>query len=72
MGIPFTQIPDILLVPGQYQEVDNSLAGTVSEIKKALIIAYKSAAGTAPAGTPVRVLTDLKAAALFGYGSPAA
>jgi phage tail sheath gpL-like len=72
MGIPFTQIPDILLVPGQYQEVDNSLAGSVSEIKKALIIAYKSSGGTAPAGTPVRVLTDLKAAALFGYGSPAA
>ncbi|MDR3192357.1 MAG: phage tail sheath protein, partial [Treponema sp.] len=72
MAIPFTQIPDILLVPGQYQEVDNSLAGTVSEIKKALIVAYKSGAGTAPAGTPVQVLSDLKAAALFGYGSPAA
>jgi len=72
MPIPFTQIPDILLVPGQYQEVDNSLAGSVGDIKKALIIACKSAAGTAPAGTPVRVLTDLKAAALFGYGSLAA
>jgi phage tail sheath gpL-like len=72
MPIPFTQIPDVLLVPGQYQEVDASLAGSVSEIKKTLIIAYKSAAGTAPAGTPVRVLSDLKAAALFGYGSPAA
>jgi len=72
MPIPFSQIPDVLLVPGQYQEVDNSLAGSVSDVKKALIIAYKSAAGTAPAGKPVRVLTDLKAAALFGYGSPAA
>jgi phage tail sheath gpL-like len=72
MAIPFTQIPGVLLVPGQYQEVDNSLAGSVGEIKKALIIAYKSAAGTAPAGTPVQVLSDLKAAALFGYGSPAA
>jgi phage tail sheath gpL-like len=71
MPIPFTQIPDILLVPGQYQEVDNSLAGSVGEIKKALIIAYKSEAGTAPAGKPVRVLSDLKAASLFGYGSPA-
>jgi phage tail sheath gpL-like len=72
MAIPFTQIPDNLLVPGQYQEVDNSPAGSTGEIKKALIIAYKSAEGTAPAGTPVRVLSDLKAAALFGYGSPAA
>ncbi|MDR0585352.1 MAG: phage tail sheath protein [Treponema sp.] len=72
MAIPFTQIPDALLVPGQYQEVDNSLAGSVSEIKKTLIVAYKSAAGTAPAGTPARALSDLKAAALFGPGSPAA
>jgi phage tail sheath gpL-like len=72
MAIPFTQIPSILLVPGQYQEVDSSLAGSTGEIKKALIIAYKSAAGTAPAGVPVQVLSDLKAAALFGYGSPAA
>jgi phage tail sheath gpL-like len=60
------------LVPGQYREVDSSLAGTAGEIKKALIIAYKSAEGTAPAGTPVQALSDLKAASLFGYGSPAA
>jgi phage tail sheath gpL-like len=72
MAIPFTQIPGVLLVPGQYPEVDNSLAGSVGEIKKALIVAYKSVAGTAPAGQPVRVLSDLKAASLFGYGSPAA
>lgn len=72
MAVPFTQIPAALLVPGQYQEVDNSLAGSVGEIKKTLIIAYKSPTGTAPAGIPVRVLTDLKAAALFGWGSPAA
>jgi phage tail sheath gpL-like len=72
MPIPFTQIPDVLLVPGQYQEVDNSLAGSTGEIKKVLIIAYKSEEGTAPAGTPVQVRSDLKAAALFGYGSPAA
>jgi hypothetical protein len=26
------QIPDILLVPGQYQEIDNSLAGSAGEI----------------------------------------
>ena len=72
MPIPFTQIPDVLLVPGQYNEIDNSLAGSTGDIKKALIIAYKSAAGTAPAGTPTRVLSDFKAASLFGYGSPAA
>ena len=30
MAIAFTEIPEALLVPGQYQEIDNSLAGTVS------------------------------------------
>jgi phage tail sheath gpL-like len=72
MPIPFTQIPGVLLVPGQYQEVDASLAGSVGDIKKVLIIAYKGGTGTAVAGTPVRVLSDLKAASLFGFGSPAA
>jgi len=72
MPIPFTQIPAALLVPGQYQEVDPSLAGSAGEIKRALIVAYRSGAGTAPAGKPARVLSDLRAAALFGAGSPAA
>ncbi|GAB6392736.1 MAG: phage tail sheath protein [Treponematales bacterium] len=72
MAVPFKQIPAALLVPGQYQEIDNSLAGSVGDIKKALIIAYKSEAGTAVAGVPLRVLSDLKAAELFGCGSPAA
>ena len=72
MPIPFTQIPASLLVPGQYQEVDASLAGGSDEIRRALIIAYRSPAGTAPAGTPVRVLSDQRAAVLFGHGSPAA
>jgi phage tail sheath gpL-like len=72
MAVPFTQIPETLLVPGQYQEVDSSLAGSAGEIKKVLIAACKSAAGPAPAGIPVRVMSGLKAAALFGYGSPAA
>jgi phage tail sheath gpL-like len=66
-----TQIPDILLVPGQYQEIDNSLAGSVSEIKKALIVGYKTAAGSAPAGIPVLALSESKAAALCGAGSDA-
>ena len=72
MPIPFTQIPAALLVPGQYQEIDNSLAGASGEIKRALLIAYKSDAGTAPSGIPVRVMAEAKAAALFGHGSPAA
>jgi len=70
--IPFTQIPAALPVPGQYQEADPSLAGGSGEIRRALIIAHGSGAGTAPAGKPVRVTSELRAAALFGAGSRAA
>jgi phage tail sheath gpL-like len=65
------QIPEILLVPGQYQEIDNSLAGSAGEIKKALIVGCKTEAGTAPAGIPVRALSESGAAALCGAGSDA-
>jgi phage tail sheath gpL-like len=67
-----TQIPDNLLVPGQYEEIDNSLAGVQGDIKKVLIMAYKTATAPAAAGKPVQVLTAVKAAELCGYGSPAA
>jgi phage tail sheath gpL-like len=73
MAIPFKQIPANLLVPGQYQEVDNSLAGAQGDIKKALIIGYGTGAGTATAAKkPVNVLTAQKARDLCGAGSPAA
>ena len=71
MGIPMTQIPDVLLVPGQYQEIDNSLAGSAGEIKKVLIAGYRTAAGSAEAGKPVQVLSESKAAFLCGAGSDA-
>ncbi|MDR1239271.1 MAG: phage tail sheath protein [Treponema sp.] len=72
MPIALTQIPANLLVPGQYEEIDNSLAGAQGDIKKVLIMAYKTASAPAPAGKPVQVLTASKAAELCGYGSPAA
>ena len=72
MAVPFTQIPDALLVPGMFQEVDPSLAGGSGDIKRALIVACKSDAGTAPAGKPVRALSEGRASALLGAGSPAA
>ena len=50
MAIAFTEIPASLLVPGQYQEIDNSLAGSVSDVKRALMIGTMSASGTAAAG----------------------
>jgi hypothetical protein len=34
MAIPIRQIPANLLVPGQYQEIDSSLAGAQGDIKK--------------------------------------
>lgn len=71
MAIAFTQIPANLLVPGQYQEVDNSLAGEQGEIKKVLIVAVKSAIGTAMPGKPVHIISASQAAKAVGYGSPA-
>lgn len=72
MAIPFTEIPEALLVPGQYQEIDNSLAGTVSDVKRALMIGTMAASGTAQAGKAVQVRSSDKARILFGDGSPAA
>jgi phage tail sheath gpL-like len=67
-----TQIPANLLVPGQYEEVDNSLAGAQGDIKKVLLMGYKTASAAAVPGKPIQVLTKAKAAELCGYGSPAA
>ncbi|GMO64686.1 MAG: hypothetical protein Ta2A_12420 [Treponemataceae bacterium] len=72
MAIPMTQIPENLLVPGEYQEIDNSLAGSVGDIKKVLIVGYKLDGAPTPAGKPIQVLNDIKAAELCGYGSDAA
>jgi phage tail sheath gpL-like len=72
MPVPIRQIPANLLVPGQYQEIDNSLAGSQGDIKKALMIGYKLSTSEAENGKPVNVLSAAKAHQLFGYGSPAA
>jgi len=72
MPVPIRQIPANLLVPGHYQEIDNSLAGSQGDIKKALMIGYKLASSEAESGKPVNVLSAAKAHQLFGYGSPAA
>jgi phage tail sheath gpL-like len=67
-----TQIPDSLLVPGQYQEIDNSLAGTTEDVKRALVIGMKSSAGSTDAGKAVAVTSKARARALLGAGGPAA
>lgn len=71
MAIAFTQIPAGLLVPGQYQEIDNSLAGETGDIKNALIVGMKTKTGKAQAGVPVNVVSASQAAEACGYGSPA-
>jgi phage tail sheath gpL-like len=72
MAIPFKQIPVNLLVPGQYEEIDNSLAGSQGDIKKALMVGYKLETAEAESGKPVNISSAAKAHLLFGYGSPAA
>lgn len=72
MAIAFTEIPEALLVPGQYQEIDNSLAGSVSDVKRALMVGTMAVSGTAEAGKAVQVRSADKARILFGNGSPAA
>jgi phage tail sheath gpL-like len=71
MAIPLKQIPANLLVPGQYQEIDNSLAGAQGDIKKALVIGC-CLPGCQTAGVPASVMSAQKAGDLFGFGSPAA
>lgn len=72
MAIAFTEIPEALLVPGQYQEIDNSLAGAAGDVKRALMIGTMAASGTAAAGKAVQVRSADRAKKLFGSGSPAA
>lgn len=70
MSIEFTQIPDDLLVPGQYQEIDNSAAGESDEVKKVLFLGVKTPAGSVPAGTVSAISSESNIRARFGEGSP--
>ena len=66
----FTQIPNSLLVPGMYQEIDNSLAGTREEPKKILLVgSFNGVTGTAKDSVIERVTSTVKAYGKFGYGS---
>lgn len=60
--------PDYKL-PGTSIEVDPSQAGTPVNPKYALLMGYKTAAGTAPANATISVGTVEDAKALFGAGS---
>ncbi len=74
MSIDFNLIPASLLVPGVRAEIDESKAssGPVLQVYRALILAQKLAAGSAPADVPIIVTSAEDANALFGEGSMAA
>jgi phage tail sheath gpL-like len=69
MAVPFKQIPAALLVPGQYEEIDNSLAGAQGDIKKVLLAGYKLPDAQAETLKPVQVISASKADRLCGAGS---
>ncbi len=74
MGIDFNLIPVSLLVPGVRVEIDESKASSGPAIQeyRALILAQKTASGSAPAEIPVSLPNVEDANALFGEGSMAA
>ena len=72
MPVPLTQIPDNLLVPGNYQEIDNSLAGSQSDVKRVLVVGIKSVAGVALANKAIAISSKDSGNTQLGDGSPAA
>lgn len=70
MPISFNQIPSNIKVPGVYTEFDNSRSGSSGAgIRRAVIIAQKTSAGTATANTPYFITSGLFAETLSGRGS---
>ena len=71
MTISFNQIPSSLRVPGNYLEVDPSLAerGAGSFPLRALIIGQKTSAGSLAAATIRRITSKEQASAYAGPGS---
>lgn len=74
MAIDFNLIPVSLLVPGVRVEIDESKASSGAAIQefRALIMAQKTASGSAPKDIPVALPNVEDANALFGEGSMAA
>lgn len=71
MAISFSEIPSNLRVPGNYLEVDPSLAerGVGAFPFRALILAQKTSAGTLAPSTVERITSAEQASALAGPGS---
>lgn len=71
MAISLDSIPLSIRTPGQYIEIDNSMAtgGLAAQQHRVLVIGQKLAGGAAAAGTPVRITSPGQALTAFGAGS---
>lgn len=70
MTIAFDSVPADVLVPGFYAEINpRSQAGAGSYDEPSLLVGQMLSAGSATAGTVVRVLSAAAARTLFGEGS---
>ena len=72
-NISFDQIGGSIRKPGKYFEFNTKLAVRTlpTNAQNVIIIAQRTAAGTAPVLIPQRVFSDVSAAELFGRGSQA-
>ena len=69
MAVPFNNIPQQVLVPLFYAEVDNSAAVTAGYKQRSLLIGQRLASGAAAAGSVQLVTSVPQARSLFGQGS---
>ena len=71
MAISFDQIPNSILVPGQYIEISNTgaIQGLFGMPSRILVLGQKLTAGAAAAGVPVIVADAAQAEGYFGRGS---
>jgi phage tail sheath gpL-like len=70
-NVSFNSIPVDIRTPGQFIEVDPSKAtgGIPAQSRKILVLGQRLATGTQAAANPVRVMSGIHAAGLFGRGS---
>ena len=69
MPISFNSMPSALRLPLFKAEVDPSRAGTFQNYQRALVVGYKTSAGTGPANTYERITSPDRAKIRFGRGS---
>jgi phage tail sheath gpL-like len=67
--IPFKYIPQQLVVPGEYAEIDNSQANIAQPNLRALLIGSMTSAGSAAANVPSQLLSPTDAGNQFGFNS---